>query len=157
MRALAAPLVFLGVSGLYLATSLTFPLGNAARPGAGFFPVAVGALPVRPRGDPRGGRVAPRARGSTAVARTALVAGDARTRVVAIMVALIGFCLALGWIGYPAAAFLFVAVGLKSLGQGGWPAALVIALAAGRSVVLPLRRPARGAAPARRPARLTGS
>jgi putative tricarboxylic transport membrane protein len=130
VRALAGPLIFLGVSGLYLATSLTFPLGNAARPGAGFFPVAV-ALYLCGLGAilaVAAWRRAPAAP-PTAV-RTALVAGDARARVAVLMVALIGFCLALGWVGYPAASFLFVAVGLKSLGQGSWPAALLIALAA---------------------------
>jgi putative tricarboxylic transport membrane protein len=129
VRGLAAPLVFLGVSGLYLATSLTFPLGDSARPGAGFFPVAVGLYlcglgAILAVAAWRGASAAP------PIARAALVAGDARARVAAIMVALVGFCLALGWIGYPAAAFLFVAVGLKSLGRGGWPAALLTALAA---------------------------
>jgi len=40
-RAAAA---FLGASALYLGLSLSFPLGTPARPGPGFFPVAVGTL-----------------------------------------------------------------------------------------------------------------
>jgi putative tricarboxylic transport membrane protein len=129
VRALVAPIVFLGVSGLYLATSLTLPVGTAARPGAGFFPVVVG-LYLCGLGAVLAVAAWRRAPAAPTTARTALVAGDARMRVTAILVALSGFCLALGWIGYPAAAFLFVAVGLKSLGRGGWPSALLTALVA---------------------------
>lgn len=129
MRPLAAPLAFLVLSGLYLATSLTFPLGTGARPGAGFFPAAVGlylcAIGVavlvaawRQRG-PASGAV-----------RGQVVGADARARVASTMAALVGFCLALGWIGYPAAAFLFVAVVLKRVGPGGWIGVLATALVA---------------------------
>lgn len=127
MRELAAPLAFLAVSGLYLGTSLTFPLGSAARPGAGFFPAAVGAYLTALavvlffaawRRSPT------LARASTSEAITA----DARMRVIAAMASLVGFCATLGYIGYPAAAFLFTAALLKSLGRGRWTGVIVAAV-----------------------------
>ena len=129
MRGLAAPLAFLTVSGLYLATSLTFPLGSGARPGAGFFPAAVGVyltavacvlvLAAWRRSPLR----------SQSVRREAL-APDARIRVAATMAALVGFCATLGWIGYAPAAFLFTAVLLRSLGRGGWIGVIAAAVLA---------------------------
>jgi hypothetical protein len=41
---------------------------------------------------------------------------------------LAGFCLALPWVGYPAAAFLFTGLLLRSLGAG-WATAALIGLA----------------------------
>jgi putative tricarboxylic transport membrane protein len=129
VRELAAPLAFLAVSGLYLATSLTFPLGSAARPGAGFFPAGVGAylcalavvlLVASWR------RVPAHAREAASDA----ISADARARVIATIAALVGFCATLGWIGYPAAAFLFTAVLLKSLGGGQWTRVILAALLA---------------------------
>jgi hypothetical protein len=120
-----AALAFCVGSGAYLAASLAFPLGTAARPGPGFFPVAVGAFlclvalgfalaafarPVTAAGDAR-------------VARPA----DAWARVAVTMAALAGFCLLLPWTGYPPVAFVFVALLLKRLGDGGWVGALVAA------------------------------
>jgi putative tricarboxylic transport membrane protein len=136
VRELAPALAFLAVSGLYLATSLMFPLGSAVRPGAGFFPAAVGAyltalavvlLAAAWRQSPPPARSGP----------GAAVAPDARGRVAVVMAALVGFCLALGWIGYPVSAFLFTAVLLKGLGRGRWPGVLMMAfVAAGASYYL---------------------
>jgi putative tricarboxylic transport membrane protein len=129
VRELAAPLVFLALSGLYLATSLTFPLGSTARPGAGFFPAAVGvylcalAVVVTIATWRRAWRRGPAVRG-------AAMAAEARMRVTATMAALTGFCVALGWLGYPASAFLFTALLLRTLGRGRWPSVLVAALLA---------------------------
>jgi putative tricarboxylic transport membrane protein len=127
VRALGAPLVFLGLSGLYLATSMTFPVGSAARPGAGFFPAAVG-LYLCVLG--LAAVIAAWSRGAAASIPAAPVPADARARVATLMAALVGFCLTLGWIGYPAAAFLFVAVVLRRVGRASWRGALVIGLAA---------------------------
>jgi hypothetical protein len=44
--------------------------------------------------------------------------------VIVSVIALVAFCLVLPWIGYPAAAFGFVAVVLRYLGAG-WTAALL--------------------------------
>ena len=46
MGARGAALVALAASGAYLALAAGFPLGTAASPGAGLFPVAVGAYLV---------------------------------------------------------------------------------------------------------------
>jgi putative tricarboxylic transport membrane protein len=123
MRGRAWPLGFLGASGAYLTLSLTFPFGNVARPGPGFFPVGVGvflclaaaALTVAAlRGGPAGVAVAG-------------PAADARGRVAATLAGLVGFCLLLPWIGYAACAFLFVALLLRFLGGARWPGVLITA------------------------------
>jgi hypothetical protein len=41
--------------------------------------------------------------------------------------ALVGFCLLLPWAGYPACAFLFVALLLRRLGGGGWASVVLTA------------------------------
>ena len=119
----AAGFVVLAASGAYLAGSLAFPWGSAARPGPGFFPVAVGVFLcvvalsfVLVPGVAR-----------AAVVTEALPAG-ARTRVMATTLALVGFTLLMPWIGFPAVAFLFVAILLKRLGGGAWPGVVIAAL-----------------------------
>jgi len=104
-----------------LTLALRLPFGAAARPGAGFYPVivAVFALAVALAATASAFRGSPRTEADV----TQLDAA-ARRRVVISVVALVAFCLALPWIGYPAAAFAFVAVVLRYLG-GGWPAALL--------------------------------
>lgn len=124
MGARAAGLIVLAASMAYLAGSLAFPWGSAARPGPGFFPVAVGAflcvvalcfvlVPRTPR--------------AAAVATEALPPG-ARARVAATTAALAGFTLLMPWMGFPVVAFLFVAILLKRLGGGSWPGVLIAAL-----------------------------
>jgi hypothetical protein len=118
-------LVFLTLGGAYLWIALGFPMGSAARPGPGLFPVAVGvlicvvamAMVVRAATEPatRGER--------------ATVEADARARVAVTAAALVGFCLALPYLGYAVASFVFVALLLKWLGGGRWVAAIAIALA----------------------------
>jgi hypothetical protein len=91
-------LATLAASGLYLALALRMPLGTAARPGAAFYPVAVGAFAC-----------------VVALVNTALACrrpagagvGDApestateRRQVGLAVVTLAGFCLLMPWIGY---------------------------------------------------------
>jgi putative tricarboxylic transport membrane protein len=116
------PLVLLVAAGVYLTLALQLPLGAAARPGAGFYPVIVAAFAVvvalvatvsAYRSAPGG--------------ETIELDADARRRVVISVVALIAFCLVLPWVGYPAAAFAFVTVVLRYLGAR-WTTALLIAV-----------------------------
>jgi putative tricarboxylic transport membrane protein len=117
----AVPLVLLAAAGVYLILALRLPFGAAARPGAGFYPVivAVFAIVVALAATASAFRSAPRAE-AEAVALDA----SARRRVVISVVALAAFCLALPWVGYPAAAFAFVAVVLRYLGSR-WTTALL--------------------------------
>jgi hypothetical protein len=126
----AASLAFLAASGLYLAVALGFPVGSAAKPGPGFFPVAVGAFlcAVAILFLVTALRRRPRASGASMAAP--LLSEGARGRAAATAGGLVGFCLLLPWIGYPLAAFLFVGLLLKRLGGGGWTAALAVALLA---------------------------
>ena len=132
MLARAVPLVLLGVGAVYLFLATNLPFGSTARPGAGFYPVVVGIFAVLVAlGATISAFRTPRA----VAAGPALDAG-ARRRVLVTMGTLAGFCLALPWIGYPPAAFAFVAVVLRVLGSG-WTAALVIgALSAAGSYAL---------------------
>jgi putative tricarboxylic transport membrane protein len=119
----AGALVVLAASVAYLVGSLAFPWGSAARPGPGFFPVAVGvflclvALSFV---------LVPGAARAAAVIE-ALPAG-ARMRVTATTLALVGFTLLMPWIGFPVVAFLFVAILLRRLGGGGWTGAVIAAV-----------------------------
>jgi putative tricarboxylic transport membrane protein len=117
----AVPLALLVAAGAYLILSLQLPFGATARPGAGFYPVfvAVFAVVVALGATTSAFRSAPRA----AAAAVDLDAA-ARRRVVISVVALVAFCLALPWIGYPAAAFAFVTIVLRYLGAR-WTTALV--------------------------------
>jgi putative tricarboxylic transport membrane protein len=120
----AVPLVLLVAGGVYLTLALQLPFGAAARPGAGFYPVivAVFAIVVALAATASVFRRAPRAE-AEAVALDAA----ARRRVVISVMALAAFCVALPWVGYPAAAFAFVAVVLRYLG-GRWTTALLTAV-----------------------------
>ena len=119
MLARAVPLVLLVAAGVYLTLALRLPFGAAARPGAGFYPVfvAVFAIVVALAATASAYRSAP---GTAAIALEAA----SRRRVVISVVALVAFCLALPWIGYPVAALAFVTVILRYLG-GRWTTALL--------------------------------
>jgi putative tricarboxylic transport membrane protein len=107
-------LVVLAASGVYLANALPLPQGTAARPGPGFFPLAVGVF----------GAAVAAAWVVTAFRRApATVTGlgtDAS--------GLVAYCFLLPWIGYPLAAFLFTGLLLRTL-SARWIPALAIALA----------------------------
>ena len=117
------PLAILVASGFYLAQAMKLPLGTAAKPGAGLYPVAVAVFAcvvalvasarvflspqaTRPEAPSEAADPARRRRGAGAVG------------------ALVAFCLTLPRIGYPIAAFGFVSVVLWGLG-GRWQAALL--------------------------------
>jgi hypothetical protein len=128
MIARAVPVAILAAAGLYLAQAMALPFGSAARPGAGFYPVAVGIFAclvalVAAAQAFRGGALA---RGVEEPLPPA-----ARGRVIASVAALAAFCLILPWVGYPISAFLFVTVVLRRLGSAWLPAvALGVASAA---------------------------
>ena len=121
MLARAVSLVLLAAAGVYLTLALRLPFGAVARPGAGFYPVAVAvfAIVVATAAAASAFRGAPRA-GGDAVG----LDGGARRRVAISVGALVAFCLGLPWVGYPAAAGAFVAVVLRYLG-GRWTSALL--------------------------------
>jgi Tripartite tricarboxylate transporter TctB family len=123
MRGRAWTLGFLAASGGYLAMSLTFPLGSFAKPGPGFFPAGVGVFLCLAA---VAATLAAR-RGVPVVAEASRLATDERGRVAATAGGLVGFCLLLPWVGYPACAFLFVALLLRFLGGAAWPGALATA------------------------------
>ena len=133
MLARVAPLLLLVAAGVYLTLALRLPFGAAARPGAGFYPVivAVFAIVVALAATASVFRRAPRAE-AEAVALDAA----ARRRVVISVGALAVFCLVLPWVGYPAAAFAFVAVVLRYLGARWTTALLTGALSSAGSYVL---------------------
>jgi hypothetical protein len=123
MVARLVPLVILVASCFYLTQAMKLPFGTMARPGAGFYPVAVAvfacvvALVAGARAFLSSPAVWPEApSGVTYPAR--------RRRVAGAVGALAAFCLTLPWIGYPTAAFGFVSVVLWGLG-GRWQAALL--------------------------------
>ena len=121
MLARAVPLVLLAAAGVYLILALRLPFGATARPGAGFYPVLVGifAIVAAVAATAAAFRATPRAE-----AEPVEMDGAARQRVIISVIALVAFCLALPWVGYPAAAFAFVAVVLRYLG-GRWTTALL--------------------------------
>jgi putative tricarboxylic transport membrane protein len=117
-------LAVVAASGLYLLNAWPLPLGTAARPGAGFFPLGIGLFGIAFAlvWTARAFRRAPAAAGP------AYIPAEARGRVVATTAALVGFCLLLPWVGYPAAALIFAASSLRWLGAP-WKTALVLGLA----------------------------
>ena len=106
-------------AGVYLTLALRLPFGTAARPGAGFYPVivAVFAVVVALAATANAFR---RPWGAQAVE----LDPAARRRVVISVAALVVFSLVLPWVGYPVAAFAFVAVVLRYLGAR-WTTALL--------------------------------
>jgi hypothetical protein len=117
-------LALLLASGGYVVYALQFALGSQARPGPGFYPVAVGVFGA----VVALGWVALATRRSAAAPATAgpSVSGG-RERVGATAGLLVLFCLLFPYAGYPAAAFLFVGGLLRGL-RVAWPAAVAIGL-----------------------------
>jgi hypothetical protein len=117
-------LVVVAASGAYLLSGLALPLGTTAKPGPGFFPLAIGAFGAIMAlvWTAAAFRRAPEAAGAPGIP------ADARGRVVATAVALVGFCVLLPWVGYPVAALVFMTLLLRWLGAG-WRSAVVTGIA----------------------------
>ncbi|HEV8584063.1 MAG TPA: tripartite tricarboxylate transporter TctB family protein [Methylomirabilota bacterium] len=144
--------------GVYLSQALALPFGSLARPGAGFFPVAVavftcivGAIMTVQAfvaGGIGGGTttqsdIAKQVRGSGGSGTGPPVIEveeeadpERRSRVLAGVVLLVAFCFLLPWVGYPLLAFAFVAILLRRLGSSWRGAAALAALSAGVSYYL---------------------
>jgi putative tricarboxylic transport membrane protein len=120
----AVALAVLVACGVYLASGWSLPMGTAARPGPGFYPLAVGVFGATVA---LAWVVAAFRRAPAAVLSTT-PPSQGRGRVGAAAGLLVGFCLLMPWIGYPVAAFFFTGLLLRGLGAR-WPAALVIGLA----------------------------
>src|SRR5262245_33542225 len=118
------PLIVLGLAALYLVQAWSLPFGTLARPGAGFYPTAVGvfACLVALIATAQGLAARPARRGPVAEDPATPVR---RRRVLGTTAAMAGFCLALPWIGYPVAACAFVAAVLRVVGSR-WSAAVLI-------------------------------
>lgn len=124
MRERARGLGFLVASGAYLAAALAFPLGDVAKPGPGFFPLGVGVFLCLVAAASMIGRRPDAPAGSGVVS----LSRDARVRVSATILGLVAFCLLLPWLGYPACAFLFIALLLRRLGGARWPGVVITAI-----------------------------
>ena len=130
MLARTVPVVLLAAACVYLTLALRLPFGAAAKPGAGFYPVIIGVFAI----CVTLAAAASAFRGvSPAVVGAQPVGAVARRRVTISVVALAAFCLVLPWVGYPVAAFAFVAVVLHYLGAGWTTALLTGALSAAGS------------------------
>jgi len=128
-------LALLAASGVYVASAWMLPLGTAARPGAGSYPLGVGIfgaavaltwVVVALRRTPAG-PAAEAAAELLAEPRAAPVDPPGGGRVAITAGLLIAFCWLLPLAGYPIAAFLFVALLLRGLGAR-WVSAGLIAL-----------------------------
>ena len=118
-------LVVVAASGAYLLSAWPLPHGTTARPGAGFFPLGVGAFGAVMA---LGWTVSVFRRVPASGATDQRAPGEGLGRVVATAGSLAGFCLLLPYAGYPVAALVFAAVLLRWLGAA-WRSALVIGLA----------------------------
>ena len=127
MVARLVPAVVLVAAGLYLLQALKLPLGSTARPGAGFYPVAVAVFACIV------GLVATAQAFMTPPAAGRAVVADpdapaVRRRVAITTLALVGFCFVMPWIGYPLTAAAFVIAVLRGLGSL-WSSAVAIGVA----------------------------
>ena len=118
-------LVVLLVSGAYLASALPLPMGTAARPGPGFFPVVIGTFAC----GVALAFVILALRGAAAARPVEAAPPGGGARVLATSAALLGFGLLLPWAGYPVMAAVFVTAVLRRLGAG-WPGAITTGIVA---------------------------
>lgn len=123
-RLLAVAVIAAGV--VYLTTAWALPFGSAARPGSGFYPLAVAVFGVAVAVVWLVSALRAPA-GVTGRDDDAVSPGGYR-RVLASAALLVGFCLGLPWVGYPLAAFGFVTALLRALGSR-WLTAAAIGVA----------------------------
>jgi hypothetical protein len=116
-------LAVLATSVAYLANAWPLPMGTLARPGPGFYPLAVAlfGIVVALAWTVNAFRHAPAASSAATLERSS------RTRVGATGGLLVGFCVVLPWTGYFAASLLFTALMLRGLGAG-WLTSLLVGL-----------------------------
>jgi putative tricarboxylic transport membrane protein len=116
-------LAVLATSVVYLASAWPLPIGTLARPGPGFYPLAVALFGtfVALAWVVNAFRHAPAASSAASLERSS------RTRVGATGGLLVGFCLLLPWTGYLVASLLFTGLMLRGLGAG-WLTALLVGL-----------------------------
>ena len=119
-------LAVLSVSGAYLAYALRMPLGTMARPGAGFYPVAVGAFACGVALVVTAMAFRRAAAGGGVIEATEAT-DDGPRPVWPAAATLAGFTLFMPWLGYPLAALLFVAALLRQQGAG-WRSTLLAAV-----------------------------
>jgi putative tricarboxylic transport membrane protein len=116
-------LAVLAASGVYLASAWPLPQGTLARPGPGFYPLAVALF----------GTIVALAwvisafRQRPVISSVSTLEAPSRTRVRATAGLLVGFCLVLPWTGYLVASLLFTGLMLRGLGAA-WRSSLVIGL-----------------------------
>jgi hypothetical protein len=114
-------LAVLAASGVYLASAWPLPQGTLARPGPGFYPLAValfGTLVAL-------AWVVSAFRRAPAISSVSTFEGPSRTRVSATAGLLVAFCLLLPWTGYLVASLVFTGLMLRGLGAT-WRSSLVI-------------------------------
>lgn len=135
-------LALLAASGVYVANAWMLPLGTAARPGAGSYPLGVGIfgaavaltwVVLALRRVPAGPAAAEPAAELLAEPRAAPVNPSGGGRVALTAGLLIAFCWLLPLGGYPIVAFLFVALLLRGLGARWVSAGLIALCTAGAS------------------------
>jgi len=120
----AVALAFLAGSALYLVQATRLPLGSVEQPGAGLFPILVGAFLLAVSAahllqDLR------RSSGTQPLPP----AGTGR-RVMGVVAALGAFCLLLPWLGYAVAALGLLLAILRLFGLARWGMSAAVALVA---------------------------
>ena len=120
----ALPALVLAGAVFYLLQSVQLPFGSAARPGAGFYPVATAIFACVVGGAATMLAFVGR-RPERAADVEDPVSPAARRRVFITTVALLAFCVVMPWIGYPLAAAAFGVATLLGLGSRWWTATII--------------------------------
>jgi len=110
----------------YTVLAVRYGLGTLDDPGAGFYPVVVGALLLLACIGTAVEAIARRP--DTAVAWPS---GIARVRMLALVAASVGYVVLLPYAGHPVAGTLVTLAALQVMGLRGWPLKLALALAVG--------------------------
>lgn len=112
------------LSAAYLGMSVRLPFGELARPGAGIFPIIVGAILVFASLSTlwEGWRM-------PADEQVEFPAGRDRLRLLVLLAALFVYILALPWLGQIVASSLFLMLVMRVLSDVGWPRVIAYSLA----------------------------
>ena len=114
-------LVVLLVALAALVEARRLPFGSVSAPGAGFFPLTLGAglallgaaLLVRSFATTAGGPAAP------------FVTPSARARLMTVMIAMLAYAALLGWLGFALATFALMVVLFRVVESHGWARAVL--------------------------------